>query len=242
MVTVMVPAFNEEAYLRSTVESLIRSATNNDVELDVIIINDGSTDRTQNIIRELESEFSFIRSIDNRKNLGLGVSLKSAVKKGIGDKFLIVGGDGDLSEEGISTLFKHMHKAEITSLYYLNKEKRGRFRNILSTVYDTMYVLFFNIYIQYINAACVYPMDKLKQLELNSTRFAIVAEVTVKLLRTGCTYQEYPSFMERGADGSSAITLKNLFEVCLSFVRLIADVLIINRQKYDHRPVRIFSK
>jgi len=238
----MVPAFNEEAYIRNTVESLIQSAKKHNVDLDVIIINDGSTDRTQDIITELVTEHAFIRCISHGKNLGIGVSLKSALKVGVGDKFLIVGGDGDLSEDGISTLFKHMNQAEITSIYYLNKEKRSRFRNILSIVYDLMYVLFFNIHIQYINAACVYPMDKLKQLDLKSTRFAIVAEVTVKLLRTGCTYHEYPSFMERGTDGSSAVKLKNFWEVCVSFVRLIFDMLIVNREKYNHKPVRMYLK
>ena len=54
MISIMIPAFNEELYLLDTVNSVVRAGEKNKIELDIIIVNDGSTDRTSVIIKELE--------------------------------------------------------------------------------------------------------------------------------------------------------------------------------------------
>ena len=80
MITVMVPAYNEELYLRDTIYGIVRCAETSNVELDVIIVNDGSTDKTPWIVSELLKKFPFIRAIHNKKNLGIGKSLVQVIK------------------------------------------------------------------------------------------------------------------------------------------------------------------
>ena len=240
MITVMVPALNEELYLRDTVRIIIRAAESNNVELDIVIVNDGSTDKTPDITDELEKNFPFVRSIHNKKNLGIGRSLAKVVKIAKGDKFLIVGGDGDMSENDVSNLLSNMDKAEMIFLYFLNKEARGRFRNLLSLLYNAIHILFFDLYVQYVSGPCIYPMEKLRKLDIKSGRFSIVAELSIKLLHLGCTYYEVPGYMQKGTIGSSAISIKNFLEVCGSFVRLMIEIKISNRRIFNRRPRRIY--
>ena len=238
-ITIMVPALNEEETLEDGVHRVIRSAERYNVELDVIIINDGSTDRTPEIATNLEKNYHFIQTVHNERNLGVGTSLVNSLKLVRGEKLLIISGDGDVGEDEISDLFSRMDKAEMVFLYYLNKEMRGRFRNALSSFYNVIHVIFFNMYVQYISGPCIYPVEKLKKLDLKSKRFSIVAELSVKLLCLGCTFYEVPGYMKRGKVGSSAISFNNLMDVIISFVRLFIDIKIISREVYNKTPVRV---
>ena len=126
-ITILVPALNEEETLKDGVHRVIRSAERNHIEIDIIIVNDGSRDRTAEIANDLEKKYHFIQTVHNKKNLGVGRSLVNSLTFVRGEKLLIVGGDGDVGEKEISDLFSKMDKAEMVFLYYLNKELRGKF-------------------------------------------------------------------------------------------------------------------
>ena len=91
----------------------------------------------------------------------------------------------------------------------------------------------------YVSGPCIYPTEKLKQLKLQSKRVSINAEISIKLLYSGCTFFEISGSMERGKVGSNAISLKNLLDVGISFIKLIIDMKIVNRKLYNKKLSRI---
>ena len=239
MISIMVPAYNEESYLLNTVNIIVEVAQKINIKFEIIIVNDGSIDRTADIIKELEKKYKFICSITNKHNLGLGRSLNKVIKIAKGDKFLIVAGDGDISSDDLFNLFKNMNKAEMIFLYFLNRELRGRFRSIISMIYNTIHLLVFNVYVQYISGPCIYPMVKLRKLSIKSKHISYVAEISIKLLLSGCTYHEISGYMQRGKEGSSTISIKNFFDVIISFIRLLIDIKIINKKLYSKKFKRL---
>jgi len=76
-VSVIMSAFNEENYLKESVESIL-SQTYGDFEF--IIINDNSTDKTKDILNNLAKKDSRIKIITNIQNIGLTKSLNKAIK------------------------------------------------------------------------------------------------------------------------------------------------------------------
>jgi len=76
-ISVLIPAFNEQDSLKSTVESVLKSDYKYLEE--VIIINDGSTDRTLEIAKQLEKKYSKVKVLD-KKNSGKADSLNQALK------------------------------------------------------------------------------------------------------------------------------------------------------------------
>ena len=239
MLSIMIPAYNEESYLFDTVNNLINVANKNNLMLDIIIVNDGSSDNTQKIIDELMKNYQFIKCITNKVNLGQGRSLLKVLEIAKGNKLLIVAGDGDISDEDLSNLFQNINKAEMIFLYFLNRELRGRFRSIISMLYNIFHLLIFNVYIQYVSGPCIYPMEKLKKIRINSKRSNFVAEITIKLLLQGSTYHEIAGKMQRGKVGSTGISIKNLLDVIISFLRLFFDIKLIHRDLYSKFPKRI---
>ena len=242
MITIFIPAYNEEEYLEKAVTNLVSAARiAGNVKLDVVIVDDASTDKTPQIIASLKKKYPFVRSIRHTANKGIGSGIREVIAIAKYPKFMIVPGDNDCSKILLTKLFHNQHRAEMVLSYYVNKEQRGRFRNFLSTIYGLLYMTTFDVYIQYFNGVGMYPIKRLRKINLNANGFSITAEINTKLLRSGCTLYEIPGFMLTGVEGSGSLTLKNFSEVVITYIRLICEIYWSNHRQFNHRPIRFYE-
>ena len=241
MITVIVPAYNEEKYLAKAIDTIFEAQKEvGNIALEIVIINDGSTDRTPEIISKIESESSIIRSIHHQKNMGLGVGVREAIQIAKYSRFMLVSGDNDVCKEMIVRLFKSQGKADVVLGYYMNTEDRGRARNIISTLYGLIYMGSFNVFVQYLNGPTVYSTALARQLTLKSNRFSICSELTIKLLCTGCTYHEVAGYFQTGLNGSTSLGFQNLIEVIEIFLKLTFEIKVQKRTFFNKIPQRIY--
>ena len=152
---------------------------------------------------------------------------------------MIVPGDNDLPPATIGDLLKHAHAADLVMCFFMNREIRGRGRNILSTMFGLIYATAFDVHVQYINGPCLYPTAELRGLELVSNRFTIPAEINVKLLRRGVSFFEVVGFRQTGLAGSQSLSFRSLAEVTAVFIHLCWQIHWKNRQLYRRRPRRV---
>jgi glycosyltransferase involved in cell wall biosynthesis len=238
--TIAIPALNEERHIESTVDSVLRAgASVPDLRLDILIVDDGSTDRTAEIVRGMCEKHPNLRMIQNPTNMGLGVSMRRAIEAAQGDKFLIIPGDNDIPVSLLQQIFQNTYAAEVVMCYFQNDEVRGRPRFLLSTLFRLIYTTSFDIYAQYLNGPAVYPVKSLRELKLRSTRFSIPSEINVKLLRQGLTYVEVPSNRQGMPEHGTTLTTVNLLETFQVFVQVLLDVYVREPAKYAHRPKRV---
>jgi len=105
-VTVIIPSYNHARYIRQTIESVI-AQTFSDIEL--IIIDDCSTDGTMDMIRRLEPEcrkrFTSLVIVEKEKNLGVVDSMKTAIAMAQGKFIYPTASDDILKPEAIATLY-----------------------------------------------------------------------------------------------------------------------------------------
>ena len=78
MISVVVPVYNEEATVENTICNITAALQNLD-DVEIIVVNDGSTDDTLKIIKSMESEH--LKIIHHIENLGYGKSLWDGIKK-----------------------------------------------------------------------------------------------------------------------------------------------------------------
>jgi len=238
--SVAVPALNEERYLEKTVRDIVRAAQVAHLPgLELIVINDGSTDATPGIADRLAAEFGFVRVIHNPVNLGPGLSIRKSVQLATGSKYLIIAGDNDMAFELMVLLFRIYDQADLISCFFLNRELRGRRRTTLSILFNLIYTWTFNVFLTYLNGPCVYPLDLLKTLDLKSTRFSIAAEMTIKCMRRGVTFIEVPSYMQTGPIQTTSVSLRNLAEAISTFCRLVWEINVTRRPEFAGRPLRL---
>jgi len=238
--SIAVPALNEEKKIKATVDNiLLAQQAVEEMSIEIILINDGSSDKTPTICDDLARKYDFIRVIHHVSNKGLGASIRESLEIAQGEKWAVLPGDNDVPLNAIQTMFQNIDKADLTMIYFLNGEKRGRRRSIISTIFNSIYLIMFNVYCQYLNGPGTFPTEMLRDLDLYSRRFSFLAEMRVKCLKQGASYCEMPAYMQTGSENSSALVLKNFVEVVGVFLQLVVEVFISKRQKFNRRPVRV---
>lgn len=93
--SIIIPAFNEERRLGRTLEQVTGFIAQQHWQAEVIVVNDGSTDRTADMVREFARRNPVVRLIENPGNRGKGFSVRNGMLNAHGDVLLFT--DADLS-------------------------------------------------------------------------------------------------------------------------------------------------
>ncbi len=96
-ITILMPAFNEELFVREAVESVAHEVSENNIEL--IVVDDFSTDNTWAILNELKAEYEFIKIYKNDTK-GKNSAFNLAYEKSTGDIIILLAAD-DILEAGM---------------------------------------------------------------------------------------------------------------------------------------------
>ena len=94
LLTIVVPAYNEEKRLPATLPQITHFIANQAYEIEVILVNNNSQDRTREIAEQFAAEFPYIRVIDEGRQ-GKGAAVKTGLTAGRGEYLFIA--DADLS-------------------------------------------------------------------------------------------------------------------------------------------------
>ncbi len=97
MISVVIPAYNEAGRLERNIEALIGFLESNLEEFEIIISEDGSTDGTDRIARNLSERYSFVIHLHSDERLGKGKAVLNGIKKAKGN--IVVYMDADLSTD-----------------------------------------------------------------------------------------------------------------------------------------------
>lgn len=103
-VSFIVPVYNTEKYLEKCLESIINQTYNN---IEIVIVNDGSTDNSINIIKKYAEKFKFIKFF-TKQNGGLSDARNYGVKKATGDYIIFVDSDDYIEENLINHCLKYI--------------------------------------------------------------------------------------------------------------------------------------
>jgi len=105
--SILIPAYNEEESIKNTV--LVLSALESQLKaLELIVINDGSSDKTGEVARSLP-----VKLIEHESNRGYGASLKNGLRVAKYEYVLIADADGTYPLEDVSRLAEHIHNFDM---------------------------------------------------------------------------------------------------------------------------------
>jgi len=101
--SIVIPVFNEEESIGVLIEEIYRNLENYSFE--VVIVNDGSKDKTSNSIINLKKEFNSLRLISHELNYGQSASIKTGVHYAKYDWIVTLDGDGQNDPSNIKEMF-----------------------------------------------------------------------------------------------------------------------------------------
>ena len=103
-VSVIIPVYNTEPYLRDCFESLIRSELFDDCEL--LVVNDGTQDNSAAILADYASRYESIRVFTHERNRGLSAARNTGLENASGEYVFFLDSDDCLSEDYIALLYR----------------------------------------------------------------------------------------------------------------------------------------
>jgi glycosyltransferase involved in cell wall biosynthesis len=241
LITVVIPAYNEERHLRDAVLSTLAAAASASIE--VIIIDDGSRDGTGAVIRSLEREHANVRSVTHPVNRGFGASFKSGLAAAKGDRLCLFPGDNATSVYSMKNVLARAGEADVVIGYFMDTERRSRLRNAISTLFNQVYSLTFGVHVKYLQGTPCYATALLRGVPIRTDGLGVLAEVNVKLLLGGASFLEVDGFYNATVSKSAIVgplaVLRNAARALRDYVLLIWEVKIRDRAKYRFRPRRV---
>ena len=121
--SVIIPAYNEEKRLPKTLKKIKEYLEKQNYIWEVLIINDGTTDHTSEVVLELVRDWPDFRLIDNQKNQGKGGVVKQGMLKAKGEWRLFMDADNSTDIKEIEKLLTFSDNFEIVvGSRYLNKD------------------------------------------------------------------------------------------------------------------------
>lgn len=242
MVSVGIMGYNEEANIESAVNTVMSALKRSKVrDYEIIAVDDGSIDRTGEILRRIATKNKRLRVISDGINRGIGWAFKEIIRQAKGEKVCFVAGDDIVTERTICQLFENMHRADVVMTYYVNKEERNTFRIFLSNIYNLINTFAFDTHVNYINGAGIYTTKMVQALNIRANRYFVAAEMNLKILRQGATFYEAPAYAKPNATKSSALKFRNLIDVIYCFIRTYWEIKVSQRKIFNKPPVRIID-
>lgn len=226
--TIIVPCLNEEKNILNTLNSLSLALIKFNISGEIIVIDDGSTDNTYQVLENNKYKFENIRIIKNNINKGIGKSFSSSVKISNGNYIVMIPGDNENNPFEVFRYFELRNHVDIIIPFIVNRNSRSLNRRLISSIFRFINNLFFGLTLNYMNGTVIYNAEMIKSVEISSSGFFYQTEILIKLIRQGYLYAEIPQIIEKRNHGSSkALTIKSLISVLISFIILLYNIHIL---------------
>lgn len=233
--TVMIPGYNEEKNIENAIDSVLKEVKKRFSDFEIIVIDDGSKDKTGEIVDRAKRKDKRIKVIHNNPNKGLGYNYMKAVELASKEYFTWFPGDNENSDYYFGKTLDLIGKADIIVPYPINTEVRKGKRRFISKAFVNLINLLFGLRVKYYNGLIVYKSDILKKVNITTFGFAYSAETLVKLLRQGYNYTEV-GIKIKPITKSTIFRIKNIKSVIKTIFTLFYEVNIRGFLKYGKRP------
>lgn len=104
--SIVIPAYNEAKRISSTLWSVIDFVESHKIQVEILIVDDGSIDDTSVIVQALEKDFPYVRLIQHPKNMGKGAAVRSGMRSSCGQLVLFTDADGSSPIEEVTKLLE----------------------------------------------------------------------------------------------------------------------------------------
>ena len=192
LLSVVVPVFNEAA----TVEEIVRRVLAVPLRIQLIVVDDGSTDGTREVLQRLQQELGFTL-LQQPANAGKGAALRRGFEDVRGDLVVIQDGDLEYSPEEFPMLIDLICQGRADVVYgsrFIGRHRVFLFSHYLGNRLLTLLtnVLYNTMLTDMETCYKVMRTEVLRSMTLHSNRFGIEPELTAKIFKRGYRVYEVP--------------------------------------------------
>ncbi len=211
-----VPCYNEEEVLRSTVTRLVAAFDAESIDVRLVLVDNGSTDRTGAIIDELIAEGLPVTKVVVSPNIGYGNGVLRGLEACTGRYVGFICADGQVEPADVLRVYQMCATSKEPRLVKVRRRFRmdGLNRKIVSVAYNFLTAgLFGGLGSIDINGnPKIFPREFLAPMELCSTDWFLDAEVMIKAKRLRLAVLEFNVLAQARAGGTSNVRAETCWE------------------------------
>lgn len=210
-ISFITPVYNEEENIARMLANLFAILnTHPEWNWEVVLIEDGSKDKTREVLRSEVLKYPNTQLIIHEKNQGYTQSLKDGLKAAHGQYLMYVGADEEFDSSEIPNFVEILRKGETDVLLGVRWQRNAYqlFRFFLSVIYIFMLNYLFKVRINDYNWSQAWSRNVLDRIDLTSKSLFVLPEIIVKANDLGFRIKEIPSNHRGRQWGKSSVNMK----------------------------------
>lgn len=191
--SVVFPALNDELSIVPLIKKTLTLLPKITSKYEIIVVNDGGTDETANVLKRLKQTSPFLKVISHRRNRGYGATLTEGFRQATGEFIFYTDGDGQYDVLELKNLVQALdEKTDFVTGFKLNRAD-SRLRQLVGSFYNQFVKKLFNLKIKDVD--CDFRLFRrkiLKGITFKTRSGAFDVEFIKKLQNRGVRFKEVP--------------------------------------------------
>lgn len=222
-ISLSLPCFNEEEVLRSTVTRLASVFAAEGVDVELVLVDNGSTDRTGAIIDEMIAEGLPITKVAVETNIGYGNGVLQGLAACRGVHVGFICADGQVEPADVLRVYQMCASSKTPRLVKVRRRFRmdGLNRKVVSVAYNFLTVALFGGLgsIDVNGNPKMFPREYLGPMQLRSTDWFLDAEVMIRAKQLGLEVLEFNVLAQARGGGTSNVRASTCWEFATNLLR-----------------------
>lgn len=207
--SLVMPCYNEEAIVGQTVRRIVIAFERAAIPLEVVAVDNGSTDRTGEVLENLSRRYSSVKPLRVETNIGYGFGVLTGLGACQAPWVGVLAADGQVDAEDVVRLYEGAVAAGVPVLAKARRRFRldGLARKVVSIAYNFLFRLFWpRVASLDINGLPkILPRDVVEVMALTSKGWCLDPEVMLKAFHLGLPILEYNVFARMRGSGLSHV-------------------------------------
>lgn len=230
-ISVFFPAYYDEGNIGKVTEAAVDTLEEMGADYEVIIVHDGSPDRTGEVADELARRYPGVRVIHHPKNLGYGAALKTGFTSAKNDHIFYTDGDNQFDVGELKKLVALSGVSDLVVGFRIRK-RYTLYRKITSFTYNLLLQVLFDL--PYRDVDCAFklvPKSLIDQIDIDSVDAFIDAELLIKAQQLGYSVTEIGVTHRPRETGVSGVKTKVILRTIRETIKFYLHVRAEDRQR-----------
>jgi len=221
-ISIVMPAYNEEDIVGKAIEDIYKFTEGRSLVFEVVAVDDGSTDKTREVLESLKNEFKNLRVIHRETNGGVGAAIKTGISASVNDYILVFEADRQYDINDLDKFIPFLNRGEDVMVSIRVSKDTPRIRRLYSSLYRVLVRLLFGIKSRDVNSVFkIVRRDILQNINVRTDDGVYPLDLMLILEKKCPNIIEIPINFYRRKEGKSKIcTFRKILPAGRTFIKL----------------------